>query len=237
LGKSFGQPQTNSETPSFVGALQAVINAQILQMFTAMPGQIQAYDKSLGTVDVQPCIKRKYIKDDEVVDLPIINNVPVCFPRAGQAALTFPLARGDYVMLVFSQRSLERWKTQGGTVEAGDPRHHDLSDAMAIPGVYPGSVPLAGADGDNPVLQNTVASKIIVRKTEVEVAVGAGKLIVTKEGKFSFTNGVIDLMGLIDEALEQCKLITVPTIAGPSGTPLNASAFELIKQKLGVITA
>ena len=248
---SVGTPQTKNETPTMAGALQAVIQTALLQMNTCLPGEVQSYNPLTGTVNVQPSIKRKYVKDAEVVLLPIINNVPLVFPRANDAAITFPVKKGDSVLLIFSQRSIENWKTTGGTVEAGDPRHHDLSDAFAIPGVYPATAPLIGVDGENLVIRHGLTSKITVKKDEVEVAVGTAKLVVKQSGKFSIGNGVVEFLDLMEKHLTRVSTIldnvialTVPTGVGPSGPPINSALFtadkvniELLKTQLGAIKA
>ncbi len=232
---SLGVPQTSAETPSFAGAVEAVITAKLLEMFTAMPGQVESYNATLGLANIQPGIKRKFIKDNETVNLPIINNVPVVFPRSGQAALTFPLKKGDSVLLVFSQRSLDNWKLAGGVVEAGDPRHHDLSDAFAIPGGYPKVEPLVGVDPDNVVLQNGVANKVTVKSNAVELTTGIGKFTVDNAGKITLGNGSVDLLGLIDQLIDAICKLTVPTGVGPSGIPINKAEFSAIKTQLGLI--
>jgi hypothetical protein len=50
------------------------------------------------------------------------------------------------VALVFSDRSLDRWLNAGGVVDPGTYRMHDLSDAIAIPGLHPWSAPWTGLD-------------------------------------------------------------------------------------------
>lgn len=248
---SQGMPQVQNETPSFAGALQAIVQAALIQMNTCMPAQVESFNKLTGTVNVQPSIKRKYVKGDEVVNLPIINNVPIVFPRANDAAITFPIKKGDTVLLIFSQRSLDRWKTQGGIVEAGDPRHHDLSDAFAIPGVYPSSNPIIGLDGDNLVVRHGLTSKITVKKDAVEIAVGAALVKVDKAGKISAGNGVVELLDLVDKTLARVSTVldnilalTVPTGVGPSGPPINSALFTAdklditaLKTQLGAIKA
>ena len=80
---SLGTPNTTQETPTWLGAIEAIIHKHFLQANTCLPGEVQSFDAATGTCSVQPAIKRKYVKDDEVVDLPIINNVPIAYPRAG----------------------------------------------------------------------------------------------------------------------------------------------------------
>jgi len=43
------------------------------------------------------------------------------------------------------------------------------------------------------------------------------------------------LKELIQELIEQIKILTVPTGVGPSGPPVNAAAFESINQRLSTI--
>ncbi len=232
---SLGTVQATSETPTMTNALEAVIQKSLLEMNTCLPGQIESFNPATGMDSIQPSIKIKYVKDDEVVNLPIINDVPIIFPRAGESAITFPLKKGDGVLIIFSQRSIERWKSTGGIVEAGDPRHHALSDAFAIPGAYDQTSSISGFDADNLVIRNGNASKVTVKPEEIEIAVGSAKLVVTKDGKFSIGNGVINLLDVLDATLTALQVMTVPTGTGPSGIPVNATDFAKAQLDLGTI--
>ena len=232
---SLATPQTKEETPTMTAATQSVIQNLLLQMNTSMPGIIETYNSVLQTVDVQPAPKRKYILDDEVVNLPIINSVPVSWPRAGQAVITFPLKKGDNVVLVFSQRSIDRWKATGGVYEVGDPRHHDLSDAFAFPGGYPQVDPVLGVDPTALVVQNTPASKISLKPTEMTIAIGGAKLTANAAGQWTIGNGVIELLGLLDLTYDAILKLTVGTGTGPSSPPINAAEFIALKTQLALI--
>jgi hypothetical protein len=63
----------------------------------------------------------------------VVNEVPVLMPQGGGFQVKVPIAKGDVVLLVFSDRSLDIWKSKGGEVDPVDFRQHDVSDAIAIP--------------------------------------------------------------------------------------------------------
>lgn len=120
---------------SLYEALERSMNIIGAQMHVCIPGRIERYDHTQQRADVVPLLSDKYA-DGQVADPQVITNVPVVFPRSGGASLTMPVNRGDGVMLHFADRSLDEWLGSGGTVTPSDPRAHDLSDCIAVPGLY-----------------------------------------------------------------------------------------------------
>lgn len=156
-------PKTDStltETPSFAQVLQDAFDARLCQLHTCLPGQVESYDSAKGTVDVQPLIKRKF-KDGEIVDLPLCNSVPIVFPRTATSYIALPIKKGDVGLLVFSERSIDRYKTFGGAQDPQDTRKHSLSDGFFIPGGYPVTLPAVGIEADAIHLKN-IASEIVM---------------------------------------------------------------------------
>ena len=130
-----------------------VLHQFMLGLYTAMPGEIVAYDAATRRADVRGALAIM-VKDDagqeEPIDRPVISNVPVLLPssgfmgRMGGFLLSFPLKAGDPVQLLFSMRGLAQWKLTNGRLEVGDkapiPDVDSLlseRDAIAIPGFGP----------------------------------------------------------------------------------------------------
>lgn len=103
----------------------------LANVHTSLPGIIVSYDPSTNKAQVQPALNKNFTSGE--MPMPILQNVPIVFPKN----ITFPINAGDYVLLIFSERSLDLWKSVGGQVTPTDPRKFDLSDAMAIPGLMP----------------------------------------------------------------------------------------------------
>lgn len=144
----------SARAPELDELLTLVLDRRLEEVHTAMPGVVTAYDATTQQCSVQPSISLAY--EDEVgkrvVETPpVITNVPVAFPRGGGFRLTFPLAAGDEVLLVFSMRSIDRYQTKGGVVDPGDDRRFHLADAMAIPGIGKAGS-LAGVSDDHAAL-------------------------------------------------------------------------------------
>lgn len=127
-------------TPQIEELLKSAIEQRLVQVHTSMPGVIAKYDAQKQVADVRPAIKRKY-PGGEIVELPLLTNVPVAHPRAGKARIHLPLKEGDSVEICFSERSIENWNAKGGIVDPEDPRKHHLSDAYVKPCLYPSKDP------------------------------------------------------------------------------------------------
>jgi hypothetical protein len=215
------------ETPSLAKVISDAIEGRLADMHTAIPAQVVSYDAGTQRAKVQPTIKRKYANGD-LVDLPVINDVPVLWPRAGQAIMHFPLTPADTVLLVFSERSIDRWKTFGGKVDPKDPRKFTLSDAVAIPGCYPKTNPVAGLSSSKVTIQLTPLSKIeIAPDGKLEFTSGPTKLSITPTGKFSVEN----ILGEFTEAISKLfdDIGTAQTATALGLQPLIMPTFVLDK--------
>ena len=162
------------ETPTFTGTVRKLIEQRLGDLHTAMPGEVVSFDADAQEADVQPLTKRRY-PSGEVVDLPMLQRVPVVFPRGGPAFITWPLAAGDKVALLFCERSIDAWKDDGGIYNPEDGRKHHLSDAVAIPGLFPSS------------------DTVEVSSDELLISCGDAELRLAEGGTATFTNGTITL--------------------------------------------
>ena len=92
--------------------------------------------------------------EETVESLPVLSDVPVIFPRSGQFFISFPVAAGDYVLLVFNERNVDNFEASqlGSEVDPQDFRLHSLADAVAFPGYFPIAGALKEADAGNLVL-------------------------------------------------------------------------------------
>ena len=104
-------------------------------LYTALPGRVVAFDAETQTATIQPLYKAKF--NGVATAMPELLEVPVVFPRGGGYAITFPIKPGDGVQLMFQSRNSDLWYNEGGEQEAFSARMHDLSDAVAIPGLEP----------------------------------------------------------------------------------------------------
>ena len=112
----------------------ALENAQS-QIWTATPAIVQAVNLAAQTLSVQPAIQGTLSNPDgttQTVNLPLLVDVPIVWPRAGGFALTFPIAVGDEVLVVFGARCIDSWWQSGSVGAPAEARMHDLSDGFAI---------------------------------------------------------------------------------------------------------
>jgi hypothetical protein len=105
------------------------------QIWTALPSVVTAVDLSKQTVSAQPSVQGDISAPDgssRSVNLPLLVDVPIVWPRAGGFALTFPIKAGDEVLVVFASRCIDTWWQSGGVGVQAEVRMHDLSDGFAV---------------------------------------------------------------------------------------------------------
>lgn len=159
--------QGSTRSPTMEEVLRTAIEYFLEDTHVALPGRVEVYDASKQKVDVKPLIKRRIGTEEGeelLEELPIITDVPVIFPRSSTFFITFPIAAGDHVMLVFNERSIDKFVAgQGEDTDPDDFRMHDLSDAVAYPGFYPDVKALTDADSENMVLGLTNGVQIHIK--------------------------------------------------------------------------
>lgn len=108
------------------------------QLRVAIPAIVESFDADKQTVSVQPAITENIQVGGEAAkatQLPVLTDIPICFPRAGGYCITLPIAKGDECLLVFADMCIDGWWQSGGVQDQMETRRHDLSDAFAIIGV------------------------------------------------------------------------------------------------------
>jgi hypothetical protein len=208
-------------------AMLSAVDARLVDMHVCLPGRVKKYDYRAQKADVQPLLKRPYVNGAK--SLPMITSVPVVWPRGSGGGLNFPLQKDDGVLLVFSERSLDKWlASSGGEADPGDSRRFDLSDAIAVPGLNPFLVPSVAEDGNSAWFKYKDTRiqidadgnlKILSRKDVKVTATGNVSIKGAKVAMGTSSAELVDLVSQLADQLSQlcAKLMAsvVPTFIGP----------------------
>lgn len=209
------EPQ-NAATPSLSEVLQQAISAKTNDTRTSMPGKVISYDHEKQMVSVQPLFKKKY-NDGTIESLPVIHNVPVAFQRSGGAFMSMPIEKDHYVMLHFMDRSMDKWKTNGGELHPDDTRTHDISDAVAYPGLYPFNDTAAVPNSTDVVIKNPGEEN-------------HHEIRLKKNGHVQFLNGSDELINVLVDFVRCVRDAVTPTCGGPKH--LQNDEFAPIEERL-----
>jgi len=159
-----------------------------------MPGIIQSFNAGAITATVQLAIKGIVHAPDgsaQFVNLPLLVDVPVHFPRGGGCTLTFPVTKGDECLVVFAARCIDGWWQSGGVQAPIDPRIHDLSDGFAFVGFFSQATKISGISTSTAQLRSNDGS------TYVEVD-PAGKIVnCVAPGGMKLTTPTLTVTGAI----------------------------------------
>lgn len=164
--------QANSRSPTREEVLRTAIEYYVRDLHTALPGRVESYDPATQTADIKPLVQRleAAANGEEILEsLPVIPGVPVALYRGGRGFVSVPLEPGDHVMVVFQERSIDRYISgDGSEANPDDFRTHSLSDAVAYPGLYPKLKAIA-ADADNVVVGKEGGAEVHVGDAVIEL--------------------------------------------------------------------
>ena len=196
--------------PSESDIADAREDALRLDLETAFPARVQAYDGSAQTADLVPLVRRQVPQPDgshAMEELPVLPCVPVLFPRMGSAFVSLPVAVGDTGLVVVCSGAIGHWRAGDGDVsDPGDLRRHHPSHAVFLPlGLTPRARALtqtgaAGAGGMVAGFDSADGSRILLRADgTVEILAGgrvsirssASTTVDMQGGTQPFVNGTL----------------------------------------------
>jgi len=161
------------ETLELNRIIQKMIKSDRKGLHTMAVGRVVAVNPK--TIDVQPVVNGLF--NGESKKLPVFKSVPPIFLQGGAMYEAFPIAVGDYCLLLVNERSYDNWYAGLDEIEPIENRMHDYSDCFALCGVNP----LATA--------KTIPSDKIVREGDTEITGD-----IDQEGDLTIV-GDVDLTG------------------------------------------
>jgi hypothetical protein len=112
-----------------------------------------------------------------VIDYPVLVQVPVMIYSGGGGYVSCPIAAGDTCLVLFNDRNIDSWFATGAVTVPASQRMHDLSDGLAIVGFRSLANVIAGYDGANvhihsPTLLN-LTNEVTSLKAVLQLATAA----------------------------------------------------------------
>lgn len=194
---------------------------------TSIPGVIQKYDYKKKLATVLPSINH-INSENRGFTMPILNSVPVIFPGTADSTIHFPLKKGDKVLIIFSQRSLERWITQDGSAQdPGDPRQFALQDAYCIPGLFTPKAPGKPVTGTGFEILHKDTKIVLQDDGSIELN-GNGKRLVTWQELQTVLNTMVTALSTHTHPETGTTTSPSPALAALSGD-ITAAKTSTIK--------
>jgi hypothetical protein len=180
-------------TPELANVILDAIDSALIDVHTALPGAVQTYDATTQTAEIEIQTKRILERSDGSYlseELPILVNVPVAVWGSVDYLLGFALSPGDTGMLVFSETSLDQWRTKGEVTSPSDIERHGLSGAVFWPG---------GVRDVSQILADVLTSGAVFGKRGgAQLRANGTTMEATSSGAAASTGGFVALATLCD---------------------------------------
>lgn len=205
--------------------LRVLFDRLALSLRTATPAVIVAVDPTGRFVDVQPAVSLVQQVDGERKELrlPVVRGVPLQLLGSTTRGLfvAVPVSVGDDGLLIITDRALDNWQHGAGVTRPPDmpsPRHHDMTDAVFIPGLQrmSGNVPAYPTDAVQ--VRNRAGTCVLnVKESSISAQVPGGATFVIDGDTVTITG----------------KLVVSQSVTAPS---VVAGGKELTNHRHGDVT-
>jgi hypothetical protein len=130
----------STEQKQLLDVLMTAIGNALASLHTATVSKVTVVNAK--TINCRPVVNR--VVDGVSIALPEFIDVPVLTMQGGGSYTAYPVAVGDYVLLVFTERCFDRWWNGQDYRPPLELRMHDYSDGIALLGLNPlaGLIPI-----------------------------------------------------------------------------------------------
>lgn len=161
-------------------AMNAAFDSVMRQMMTCLPGRVVSFDAAQQRAQIECGVQRVHRDTGEPYVFPVIENVPVHFSGDSEWYLWHQITPGETEgVVLFSQRSISEWKSQGGPAIPVDFRMFSAADAMFIPGVRSNGHVISGFVNEGCGLSNYAGDvRAHLTNNRIKLSVGASEIII-----------------------------------------------------------
>ena len=187
--------------------INQIIDSRLSEHRVSQPAIVEEFDPETMTVQVRPAEKLSIATEDgeQVESAASIVEVPVIMPANAGFGVTLPISKGDYVLLVHLDRSIDSFQDTGEEQPQTEYRDHSLSDTVAIPGWKPNPKTYNAAakrdasvqryDGKNMQIRSFDGKiNITVKSSSLDIVAGGAKMTY-QDGTFKITGADLVVEG------------------------------------------
>ena len=168
-------------------------------------GKIAAFNAAKNTVEVE-IQSRRQMADGEVIDFPLLTDVPVFILSGGASHVSMPIEVDDPCIVLFNDRDIDTWWLSGKKDVPNSNRAHSIADGIALVGIRPQSDLITL--GANPGVFST-DKKVSIKGVGAEVDGTSDKVYVK--------NAIHTLKDLVDGLITD--LVGMSTLNCVNGSP------------------
>lgn len=213
------QKDSERHTPTLASVMNTFVRDYLKSHHTMLPAVIDSFNSSTQRAKVKIAYSQELFSGEKL-DYPVLVDVPVFMMRWGGFTISMPVKKGNECGVLFSERSLSRFKKFGSTNDVPtDVRFFDLSDGWAVCGLNSDKNKIPSYDSDNLVIKSDN---------------GNTAFTLTNDGKFSIENSSGEFVEEVSNLLGVLEAETVTVTQGSSsGTyPIDGNlsgAYSTIK--------
>ena len=207
-------------TVTLIELLSESIENRVSDIFTALVGNVVSYDSGTQTAQVQ--LSTKFPRKDrngeiKFISFPILQDVPICFPRAGSYSLTFPISDGSGVLVVFTQLDPAKWRESGESDTVPQlVKLHSIGSGFALPMVAPRTATLIGASEPAMVIQGDEIRLGAAAAADVDAVALASKVEQDNQALFDAISNATPVPNDGGEALQTAIVASLNSAGYPN---------------------
>lgn len=196
----------NENNPTLRDSINSCIDYRLAFLRTATPARIHKYDSTTQSADVEVVLMDQFQGEDSPVKYPIIQEIPVVFPRSKKGILHFPLDTGDIGVLICTDRSIDDFVVSDGkeNIFPSEARQFELSDSYFIPGGYPFKSAFQGNFQKNTVdirVEEGSNASMGDGQNSIEIKPNQVSMKAKQGGKIYIGDGQNELFNILDQLL------------------------------------
>lgn len=205
-------------------------------------GKVEVFNPANQTVTATMAYKKTFIKfengseSETLVDYPIMLDCPAVVIGGGPFSLKMPISPGDECLILFNDRSIDKWFESGQVGALDSSRLHSFSDAIVLVGLRSSANSLSGYSLTEAIMGDGTHD---LKLGGGNASLNAGTTVV-KAGvsQILLTNAIESLNDILQDLMTELQTLTVTGVTsgpGTSGPPANVANLVLIATRLGVL--
>jgi hypothetical protein len=229
------------QEPSLSDLLRELKKDIFLSLNCHAVGIVQSFDSSNQTIQATIAYKKTFYElssdgenyNEVLRDYPVLIDCPAIVIGGGSFSLKMPIKKGDECLVIFNDRSIDRWFKGGQVTSLESSRKHSFSDAIVLVGLNSLANSLEGYEEDKVVLgDGTHNLKLGGDESVLEM----GDTVLKLASKVTLENSAENLNTVLQDILTAIQAITVSGVTSGgavSGPPSNAADFATLATRLG----